>query len=215
MENIVKNVKKASTLTKEITNASAEQSEGINQVNSAVQQMDQVTQQNAANAEETASASEELAAQAQTMKEQINILSAQVSGKGDEDLHTRKPANSDGKKVEQVKKVDNEASSQTPEKQITDKKASRNIVFKLLSSPIYILKNTLKTINNLRKRDDSTGSTGTKTHTANSSGNGSDKNAGDYGNGTKDIPEKTYLEDSIIPMDENRIPVHDERFKDF
>ncbi len=81
-EHIFEDVKKASVLTKEITEASAEQSEGITQVSSAVQQMDQVTQQTAANAEETASASEELAAQAQTMKEQINILAKQVGSQG-------------------------------------------------------------------------------------------------------------------------------------
>jgi hypothetical protein len=198
MENIVNNVKKASGLTKKITNASAEQSEGINQVNSAVQQMDQVTQQNAANAEETASASEELAAQAQTMKEQVNILAMQVGGKDSEDLHTHKSTHSDQKKAEQVKRVDNEASSQTPEQQVIREKTS-----------------LLKRFFNLRKRDHSTGSTGIKTHTADSSGNGSDENAEDNGNGIKDIPEKTYLDDNIIPVGENRIPEHDERFKDF
>ncbi|ODS31254.1 MAG: hypothetical protein SCARUB_03623 [Candidatus Scalindua rubra] len=95
LQEIVKNVKKATDLTKEITNASTEQSEGIGQVNNAVQQMDQITQQNAANAEETASASEELSAQAQTLKEQVGILSLQVGSKNDgevshadQNLHT-------------------------------------------------------------------------------------------------------------------------------
>jgi len=178
MENIVNNVKKASDLTKEITNASVEQSEGINQVNIAVQQMDQVTQQNAANAEETASASEELAAQAHTMKEQINILSMQVSGKDSEDLHTHKSIHSDQKKAEKIQENDIGISSQTTGKEIK------------------------------------TGYTST-TNTADSSGNGSDKDAGDDGNGTIDILERTYPDDNIIPMGENRIPVHDERFKDF
>ena len=41
----------------EISAASAEQAQGIDQVNTAVSQMDKVTQQNAANAEESASAS--------------------------------------------------------------------------------------------------------------------------------------------------------------
>ncbi|ODS34205.1 MAG: hypothetical protein SCARUB_00681 [Candidatus Scalindua rubra] len=80
LEEIVKNVKKVTDLTKEIASASGEQSEGIDQVSKAVQQMDQITQQNAANAEETASASEEMSAQAQNMKEQILVLSAQVGG---------------------------------------------------------------------------------------------------------------------------------------
>ena len=81
LEGIVKNVSKVTDLTKEIANASGEQSEGIEQVSNAVQQMDQITQQNAANAEETASASEELSSQAEALLEQVNILSAQVGGR--------------------------------------------------------------------------------------------------------------------------------------
>ena len=83
LKEIVANVRKASDLTKEITHASGEQSEGISQVNNAVQQMDQLTQQNAANAEETASASEELSAQAQNMKEQVDHLSLLVGARVD------------------------------------------------------------------------------------------------------------------------------------
>ncbi len=83
LQDIVKNVKKATALTKEINNASIEQSEGISQVNNAVQQMDQVTQENAANAEETASASEEMTAQSQSLMGQIETLSSLVGGKGD------------------------------------------------------------------------------------------------------------------------------------
>ncbi len=74
LQEIVVNVKKATDLTQEITNASTEQSEGISQVNNAVQQMDQVTQQIAANSEETASASEEMSAQAETLRDQVDIL---------------------------------------------------------------------------------------------------------------------------------------------
>ncbi len=81
LQEIVKNVKKTADLTKEITSASGEQSEGISQVNGAIQQMDQLTQQNAANAEETASASEELTAQAQNLKNQVEVLLLQVGGR--------------------------------------------------------------------------------------------------------------------------------------
>jgi methyl-accepting chemotaxis protein len=94
LEEIVKNVDKVTALTKEIANASVEQTEGINQVSKAVQQMDEITQQNAANAEETASASEEMSAQAQTMKEQIGILAAQVGGSSADvhlDTHKESP----------------------------------------------------------------------------------------------------------------------------
>jgi methyl-accepting chemotaxis protein len=82
LQDIVKNVKKATDLTKEIKNASVEQSEGIGQVNNAIQQMDQITQQNAANAEETASASEEMSAQTENLMDQIGVLAALVGGTG-------------------------------------------------------------------------------------------------------------------------------------
>jgi methyl-accepting chemotaxis protein len=88
LENIVTNVNKVNALTKEIANASAEQSSGITQVGQAVQQMDQVTQQIAANAEEAAAAGEELSAQAQNTKDQVVILSAMVGGSVDEESHT-------------------------------------------------------------------------------------------------------------------------------
>ena len=88
LQEIVTNVKKVTDLTKEIANASVEQSSGIDQVGKAIQQMDQVTQSTAANAEEAASASEELSAQAQTTKEQVAILSAQVGGSSDDGLDT-------------------------------------------------------------------------------------------------------------------------------
>jgi len=92
LENIVTNVDKVNALTKEIANASIEQSSGIGQVGSAVQQMDQVTQQIAANAEEAAAAGEELSAQAQNTKDQVVILSAMVGGSVDEESHTYKKA---------------------------------------------------------------------------------------------------------------------------
>ncbi len=87
LEGIVKNVNKVTTLTKEIANASVEQSEGIEQVSNAVQQMDVITQKNAANAEETASASEEMSAQAQNMKDQVGILAAQIGGASTKESH--------------------------------------------------------------------------------------------------------------------------------
>lgn len=80
LQEIVSSVGKVTTLTNEISTASAEQSEGVNSVNGSIQQMDQVTQQNAATAEEVATASEEMSAQAQTLQDQIKLLEAQVSG---------------------------------------------------------------------------------------------------------------------------------------
>ena len=57
---IVSSVKKVSDIIAEIAVASAEQSTGIGQVNTAVSQMDQMTQQNAALVEEAAAASESM-----------------------------------------------------------------------------------------------------------------------------------------------------------
>ncbi len=78
LQEIVGNVEKVTVLTKEISTASVEQSDGVTSVNESIQQMDQVTQQNAATAEEAASASEEMSAQAQTLKEQVDILAKLV-----------------------------------------------------------------------------------------------------------------------------------------
>jgi len=80
LENIVDSIKKASQLISEVSAASAEQSQGIDQVNSAVAQMDTVTQQNAANSEESASASEELSSQAQNLNAMVDELTAIING---------------------------------------------------------------------------------------------------------------------------------------
>lgn len=66
--------KKLVALMGEITVASNEQAQGLEQVNVAVSEMDKVVQHNAANAEQSASASEELSAQAQQMKSMVNQL---------------------------------------------------------------------------------------------------------------------------------------------
>jgi methyl-accepting chemotaxis protein len=72
---------KVNGLIAEIAAASQEQSQGIDQVNSAVASMDKVTQQNAANSEESASAAEELSSQAEELQGMINQFSlTQISG---------------------------------------------------------------------------------------------------------------------------------------
>ena len=77
---IVDNVKKMADLVSQISSASREQAEGVNQVSKAVTEMDQVTQQNAANAEETASASEELNAQSEGLNNIVSDLVKIVGG---------------------------------------------------------------------------------------------------------------------------------------
>lgn len=83
VEALQKNMTMGASVTKlidEVATGSAEQSQGIEQVNSAVRQMDQVTQNTAATAEESASASEELNSQAICIKEAVDQLKSLVEG---------------------------------------------------------------------------------------------------------------------------------------
>ena len=84
---ITTNITKTSELVSEISSASDEQSQGIEQINSAVSQMDQITQANAANAEESASASQELSSQAAKMATLVENLTRLISG--DRQLHPK------------------------------------------------------------------------------------------------------------------------------
>ncbi len=77
---IVTGVQKVNGLIGEVSTASNEQNQGIEQINTAIAQMDTVTQSNAANAEESASASEELSAQAKELNDMVNTLVTIVDG---------------------------------------------------------------------------------------------------------------------------------------
>ena len=81
---VVTQVKKVTDLVNEIATASAEQSNGIDQISKAIQQMEQVVQQNAAAAEETAASSEELTSQAQALNALVDKISASVGSKKDD-----------------------------------------------------------------------------------------------------------------------------------
>ncbi len=80
LTNIQASALQVATLVAEITAASRQQAQGIDQVNVAVSEMDKVIQQNAANAEESASASEELSSQAQELYALVAELTALVNG---------------------------------------------------------------------------------------------------------------------------------------
>jgi methyl-accepting chemotaxis protein len=67
MDEIVTSIKRVTDIMSEITAASVEQSQGIEQVNQAITQMDEVTQQNAALVEEAAAAAESLEEQVQNL----------------------------------------------------------------------------------------------------------------------------------------------------
>ncbi len=77
---ITESVAKVKGLVEEVSIASRQQTQGIEQVSQAVAQMEKVTQSNAANAEESAAASEELSAQAQTATAAIGRLRTLIVG---------------------------------------------------------------------------------------------------------------------------------------
>lgn len=81
---------KVGDLVAEISAASSEQAQGIEEVNKAVAEMDKVVQQVAANAEESAAASEEMSAQAEQMQEFVGELVSMVGGSSAAGGKTRK-----------------------------------------------------------------------------------------------------------------------------
>ena len=78
---IIDQVRKLDTLVSEIATASNEQTQGIDQVNTAIGEIDKVTQSNAAAAEESASAAEELNAQAAELNSLVGDLLVLIGGR--------------------------------------------------------------------------------------------------------------------------------------
>ncbi|MFX1721902.1 methyl-accepting chemotaxis protein [Paraburkholderia sp. A1RO-5L] len=74
MDEIVRSVKRVTDIMGEIAAASAEQSNGIEQVNVAVTQMDEVTQQNAALVEQATAAAQSMADQAASLRAAVSIF---------------------------------------------------------------------------------------------------------------------------------------------
>src|SRR5690606_19457321 len=74
MSNIVGSIKRVADIMSEITNASHEQTRGIEQVNVAISQMDEVTQQNSALVEEAAAASQSLQEQAAELARVVSVF---------------------------------------------------------------------------------------------------------------------------------------------
>jgi hypothetical protein len=100
--------------------------------------------------------------------------------------------------------------SQAQEQNVTDPETTGNSIFKLISSPITILKSIVK----LRKHDNSNKEIKSKSTVSPEAA--PDNRAGKNGNGKKqDVPIETTSNDSMIPMGDNRIPEHDESFRDF
>lgn len=71
LSKVIEDIEQTNAMVQEIAAASAEQNNGVMQVNGAIQELNRITQQNAAASEELASSSEELAGQAEQLKEMI------------------------------------------------------------------------------------------------------------------------------------------------
>jgi methyl-accepting chemotaxis protein len=74
MDQVVQSVRQVTEIVADISAASREQSEGIEQINQAVVQMDQVTQQNAALVEEAAAAAQSLQEQAGSLQQIVSVF---------------------------------------------------------------------------------------------------------------------------------------------
>ncbi|VTU26700.1 Serine chemoreceptor protein [Variovorax sp. PBS-H4] len=74
MDEIVASVKRVTDIMGEITSASHEQTQGIEQINQAITQMDQVTQQNAALVEEASAAAQAMQEQAAGLVDSVRVF---------------------------------------------------------------------------------------------------------------------------------------------
>jgi methyl-accepting chemotaxis protein len=74
MQSVVDSVQRVSAIIATIADASAEQRNGIEQVNDAITQMDQVTQQNAALVEQAAAAANALQDQAEKLAASVRVF---------------------------------------------------------------------------------------------------------------------------------------------
>lgn len=80
MADIAKEIRQVTALMSEISEASHEQSRGIEQVNQAISQMDQVAQQNAALVEESAAATGSLEEQSGNLMQSMSVFKLTVNG---------------------------------------------------------------------------------------------------------------------------------------
>ena len=85
MTEIVASIKRVQNIMSEITSASQEQSDGIEQVNQAITQMDSVTQQNAALVEQAAAAAESMQSQTMDLVKHVSFFRLKESKFGTAD----------------------------------------------------------------------------------------------------------------------------------
>jgi methyl-accepting chemotaxis protein-1 (serine sensor receptor) len=126
MQEIVGSIQRVTDIMGEITAASVEQSDGIEQVNQAVAQMDQVTQQNAALVEEAAAAAESLQDQAKNL---VDVVSVFRTGQGQ--VLAAAPARANVRKMPEKKlaapakpAATQQAALPSPKKQIANAKTT-------------------------------------------------------------------------------------------
>jgi len=118
---------KVGDLVAEISEASNEQSKGIDQVNIAISEMDKVVQLNAANAEESAAASEEMNAQAEQLKVYVGDLVMVISGSSDTTMGETMQANV--KNIISHKTVSHAARKRIPQQRTSEVRPSQVIPF--------------------------------------------------------------------------------------
>lgn len=96
LEKIVQSAASVSHSVSEISNASKEQSFGVNEVTKAIAQLDQVTQENASNAEYSAQAAASLSHEAEQLNNLVETLVITVEGRKKEEFKS-KPATSNSR----------------------------------------------------------------------------------------------------------------------
>jgi methyl-accepting chemotaxis protein len=82
MEEIVGSIRRVTDIVGEISAASHEQTQGIEQINQAITQMDQVTQQNAALVEEAAAAAQSMQEQADRLVQAVSVFKLETHAPG-------------------------------------------------------------------------------------------------------------------------------------
>ncbi|MBN1498674.1 MAG: Tar ligand binding domain-containing protein [Spirochaetes bacterium] len=90
LQTIIDSVKTVNQLISEISAASEEQKQGMDQINNAIIEMDNMTQQNASLVEETAAASEEMANQAQELLDMVKTFKLSDEVQADVNLNKSK-----------------------------------------------------------------------------------------------------------------------------
>ncbi len=80
LNKITENARSVAAMITEITHASKEQAQGIQEINKAISQLDQVTQQNSAVAQQSSNQAEQLNSEAQSLSEAVRRLITFVEG---------------------------------------------------------------------------------------------------------------------------------------